>query len=311
MSLDDATRERIAELVEKNPVVLFMKGERRAPQCGFSATVVRMLDALIPEYDTVDVLSDPSVREGIKVYSSWPTIPQLYVRGEFLGGCDIVQEMFATGELHEKLGVPKPAPAEPPTITVTPAAAEALAQAVAQSRGGELHLTVDAGFESQLYVGPRQPGELEARTGDGPTLLVDPMSAQRADGITLDVVETPQGRGFRIDNPNMPGPRVNQLPPGELKRWIVEGRRFEFVDVRTPTERARASIEGTVLFTEEERVRLESLPKDTTLVFHCHHGGRSQRAAEHFAALGFADVHNVVGGIDAWATEIDPDVPRY
>lgn len=310
MSLDDATRHKIDDLIGRQPVMLFMKGDRQQPQCGFSATVVRLLDSLVADYGTYDVLSDPPVREGIKLYSSWPTIPQLYVKGEFLGGCDIVQEMYASGELHEKLGVPRPEAAEPPAIHVTPAAREALAEATARSQGGELHLAVDAGYENQLYVGPRQPGELEART-EGLVLLVDPMTAGRADGATIDVVETPQGRGFRIDNPNAPGPRVNALTVAELAEWLRAGRPFEFVDVRTPEERARASIEGSVLLTPEEQGRIESLPRDTTLVFHCHHGGRSQRAAEHFVALGFEDVHNVVGGIDAWAVEIDPSTPRY
>ena len=103
MSLDPETRQRIGECIESDRVVLFMKGTRRAPQCGFSATVVQILDALLPEYTTVDVLSDPDVRQGIKEYSSWPTIPQLYVDGEFVGGCDIVREMQASGELGELL----------------------------------------------------------------------------------------------------------------------------------------------------------------------------------------------------------------
>jgi monothiol glutaredoxin len=106
MSLDPATRARIESLIASNDVVLFMKGSRSAPQCGFSATVVQILDSLVPDYETVDVLSDWSLREGIKEYSSWPTIPQLYVRGEFLGGCDIVREMYASGELSDKLGAP-------------------------------------------------------------------------------------------------------------------------------------------------------------------------------------------------------------
>ena len=80
-----------------------MKGNRQMPQCGFSAQVVQILDSLVPDYDTVDVLSDPEVRQGIKEYSSWPTVPQLYVRGEFVGGCDIVTEMYQSGELHNAL----------------------------------------------------------------------------------------------------------------------------------------------------------------------------------------------------------------
>ena len=103
MSLSEDTRNRISQIVGSSDVVLFMKGEPRAPQCGFSAQVVQILDHLLPEYSTVDVLSDPEVRQGIKEFSSWPTIPQLYVRGEFVGGCDIITEMFQSGELKTTL----------------------------------------------------------------------------------------------------------------------------------------------------------------------------------------------------------------
>jgi len=91
----------IRETVEGNDVLLFMKGSPQFPQCGFSAAVIQMLNFMGVEYHTVDVLSDAEVREGIKVYSNWPTIPQLYVKGEFVGGCDILREMFEKGELTE------------------------------------------------------------------------------------------------------------------------------------------------------------------------------------------------------------------
>ncbi len=103
MSLSEETRQRIAKIVESQRTVLFMKGDRHVPQCGFSATVVQILDQLTPDYTTVDVLSDPEIRDGIKDFSSWPTIPQLYVGGEFLGGCDIIRELYASGELQKKL----------------------------------------------------------------------------------------------------------------------------------------------------------------------------------------------------------------
>ena len=105
MSLDDSTRQKITDLIEQNRVLLFMKGDRSAPQCGFSARVIEILEGYGAEYETLDVLSNADVREGIKVYSSWPTIPQLYVGGEFIGGCDIITEMHGTGELFEPLGV--------------------------------------------------------------------------------------------------------------------------------------------------------------------------------------------------------------
>jgi monothiol glutaredoxin len=90
----------IRRVIEANDVVLFMKGKAEAPQCGFSSLVVRVLDHLGVAFADVNVLADPALRQGIKEFSDWPTIPQLYVKGEFVGGCDIVKEMFETGELQ-------------------------------------------------------------------------------------------------------------------------------------------------------------------------------------------------------------------
>ncbi len=93
----------IAKSVAENPVIVFMKGEPEQPRCGFSAVTVQILDHLGVEYVGVDVLQSDALREGIKSYSDWPTIPQLYVKGEFVGGCDIVREMFQSGELKTML----------------------------------------------------------------------------------------------------------------------------------------------------------------------------------------------------------------
>src|SRR3954463_16516068 len=112
--ISDALRTRLSGLVTNSPVVLFMKGTRRAPQCGFSAQVVQILDELVPEYETVDVLSSAELRDGIKEFSQWPTIPQLFVNGEFVGGCDIVRALHESGELEQVLskpGAPTPLPA--------------------------------------------------------------------------------------------------------------------------------------------------------------------------------------------------------
>jgi monothiol glutaredoxin len=98
-----SANDRIAELVNNNDVVLFMKGTALFPQCGFSSRAVAILDRLEAKYETVDVLQDPEIRQGIKEYSEWPTIPQLYVRGEFVGGSDIMMEMFESGELQQLL----------------------------------------------------------------------------------------------------------------------------------------------------------------------------------------------------------------
>jgi monothiol glutaredoxin len=95
--------ELIKQTVTENPVVLFMKGNASFPQCGFSGRAIQILQALDTEFVTVDVLSNEAVRQGIKDYSNWPTIPQLYVKGEFLGGCDIMTEMYESGELKQAL----------------------------------------------------------------------------------------------------------------------------------------------------------------------------------------------------------------
>ena len=105
-------QERIGDIVRSNDIVLFMKGTALFPQCGFSARAISILDHLGAKYETVDVLQDPEVRQGIKQFSDWPTIPQLYVKGEFIGGCDITKEMFQSGELKQLLeekGVLQPA----------------------------------------------------------------------------------------------------------------------------------------------------------------------------------------------------------
>lgn len=91
--------ERIEADIKNNPVILYMKGTAEVPQCGFSATVVQILNKLGVPFKAVNVLVDPDVRQGIKDFTNWPTIPQLYLRGEFIGGCDIVREMYQTGEL--------------------------------------------------------------------------------------------------------------------------------------------------------------------------------------------------------------------
>ena len=101
--MDNLVAERIRQEIQGNDVVLFMKGSPVFPQCGFSAATVQILSHLGVKFGSIDVLQDDGIRQGIKEFSSWPTIPQLYVKGEFVGGCDIVREMYATGELKELL----------------------------------------------------------------------------------------------------------------------------------------------------------------------------------------------------------------
>ena len=102
-NMDNTVTERIKSEIHSNDVVLFMKGTPVFPQCGFSAAVVQALTHLGVKFKGIDVLQDPGLRQGVKDFADWPTIPQLYVKGEFVGGCDIIREMFQTGELEEHL----------------------------------------------------------------------------------------------------------------------------------------------------------------------------------------------------------------
>jgi monothiol glutaredoxin len=306
MDIDQATRERIADLIASERVVLFMKGGRDAPQGGFSATVCRILDHLLPEYGTVDVLSDPAIREGIKAFSSWPTIPQLYVDGVFVGGSDTVREMFAEGELPARLGV-EVLDAEVPEIEITEAAAAALARLAEEAEVRDLRLSIDARFRNGLFFGPTAAGDLRVES-NGVVLFVDPLTARRAAGVTIDAVETPDGPGFRIHHT---APAFGEISVQELKARLDGRERFEFYDVRGPEERAVACFDACRLLDPEAAAQIDTFDRDAHLVFYSHHGERSQAVAEHFASLGFRNVFSLTGGIDAWSREIDPSVPRY
>ena len=261
MSLSPDTRARIEQILGAHHVVLFMKGNPDAPQCGFSAKAAGILKGLVPGFGHVDVLADPAIREGIKVFGQWPTIPQLYVGGELLGGSDIIEQMLNSGELHQVLGLPEP-DRTPPSIEVTPPAAEAIGRALANADDGVvLHLTVDPRFNARF--------ELKPATGH-------------------EVVAEAAGLRLHLDLAS------------------------DVIDVRPAHARAIAPFPHPhEVLDEDSRERLEALPKDVPLAFLCHHGNSSRQAAEYFRQLGFHDIYNVEGGIDAWSVQIDPSVPRY
>jgi monothiol glutaredoxin len=309
MALDPQIKQKIDQLVTQDAVVLFMKGTRSFPQCGFSASCVNILNTLIPKYATVNVLSDPDVRGGMKEYSDWPTFPQLFIKGEFVGGADIVRQMFETGELEKKLG-DLVAPAKAVSLTVSPRAAQELGAALKEGTPGDvIHLTITPSWEHQLDIGAKESTHVTLET-NGITLQLDRASAQRANGVTIDFVEDATGAGFKIENPNRP-PMVREIPAKDLKALLDSGKVQHLYDVRTPKERDIAQIANTKLLDDATMAQIEQLPKDTPIAFHCHHGGRSRAAAEHFVKAGFKTVYNMAGGIDAWSKDVDPSIKRY
>lgn len=226
-----------------------------------------------------------------------------------MGGCDILQEMFGSGELHKALGVERLDPITP-TISITDAAAQVLEQTrTQQGADGGLHISVSPSFGYSLGFGPQKPGEV-AVEANGWQVYLESDSTHRANGLTISVIDTPQGGRLQIENPNG-GNSVSSLSVRELQAWIRAGEEFDLIDVRSPEERELAAIEGSRLLDRNTTAELEKLPADRRIIFYCHTGQRSQVAAQAFASNGHANVYNLMGGIDAWSTEIDPQVPRY
>ncbi len=309
MSLDPALRTRIESLLHANRVVLFMKGQPAMPQCGFSAKAVGALGALGVDYAHVNVLADQDIREGIKAYGDWPTIPQLYIDGELVGGSDIIEQMSNSGELAALLGVQAP-DRTPPQITVTAAAAEMLRKAVDDAGpDAALAMSVDARFQANFQLAQFDAQAIAAES-NGVRVQFDLASARRAEGIVIDWVDDIRGKGLAIDNPNAPK-AVPSLSPKEADAKVRAGEVL-LVDVRPADERATAAVALPFKTLDGDgRAALEAMPKDTALAFLCRSGSRSQQAAEEFRALGFGSVYNVVGGTNAWADEVDAAVPKY
>jgi monothiol glutaredoxin len=300
MSLDTTTRERIETLLKSHRVVLFMKGNRSQPACGFSAAATNTLNELLPDYHTVNVLEDPEIREGIKAYGDWPTIPQLYVEGELVGGADIIRQMYGSGELHALFGVAAP-DRTAPEITITDAAAKAIREGTANAQGLALHLEIGPDHSAGFQLAPASEHDIVAHA-NGLEVHFDPASAQRAKGIVIDWISTVQGEGLSLKFPG--AQEVKSLTVQELQQRLAAGS-VTLIDVRPAAARAQlAPLPQARILEDEGYEALAALPKDTALAFICQRGISSQGVAERFAAHGFSDVHNVAGGMTAWTSEV-------
>ena len=197
MQLDAETKQTISRQF-RTIRSSFMKGTQVMPQCGFGATVIQILDENNARLPTVNVLAEPMMREGIKVFSNWPTIPQLYVEGEFVGGCDIVKDMHASGDLATKLGVTVE-PMTPPSITVTDDAAAKLNEALSSAgEGVMLHLSINR------FLSQHSSSDLALLQCDAESKHYAQLD-QQIDVLKLTMCfKDPDGTGFKVDNPNAP-----------------------------------------------------------------------------------------------------------
>ena len=311
MSLDPALRSRIETLLQSNRVVLFMKGAPDAPQCGFSAKAVGVLNALRPSsYAHVDVLADAEIREGIKQYGNWPTIPQLYIDGELVGGSDIVEQMASCGELHGVLGLAAAGPHARRRSRITPAAVEMLRGAIDNAGGGyAVQLDIDARHNAKLQLAPVDANAIAVEV-DGVRVQTDLAAARVAPTASASTGSTTNAAAaWSCDNPHAPPPVQPLSPPKSMRACAPATLRL--VDVRPAEERALAAVAGAVRHVRRRpATRSRRCRRTRALAFLCHHGGRSQQAAEHFRGLGFREVYNVVGGIDAWA-DLDAAHRKY
>ena len=300
---------RIEEHLEQHNIVLFMKGSKAAPQCGFSAKVVNILEDIVDGFHSVDVLLDSQLREDLKIFSDWPTIPQLFVNKEFIGGSDLVEQLFISGELHEQLGGKKNERSTVPKIHVSEEAAAAIKEGVDRSGNEVLHLTIDESFNHDFKIEPKDPSRT-CVLASGVEIYLDRDSLNRASNLKIGMIDSDQGYGFEIFNPNV-ARSFKDISVQELKELDDSGEEFFLFDVRTMEERKIACLQNSIFLDERAVETIRNIDQDTRLIFYCHSGVRSQEAAKYFFDQGYTQSFNLVGGIDAWSVYVDPSIPRY
>ena len=298
-NMDQAVKQRIEELIESDKVFLFMKGNPQTPMCGFSGNTVKMLkDLLGEEYGTFNVLEDNDIREGIKIYSDWPTIPQLYINKEFVGGNDIISEMFNTGELHELLGLNKP-DRTPPNMRITDEALTHIKEGMKDAGNNKLFLSIDDEFNTRFSLESPKGYEVVASVKDL-DIYMDIGTAERAQNIEISWIEELQGSGLRIKNPNEP-PAVQEISVAELQdRFDTDAANPNIYDVRPEDKVAEGTLPGAKRLDKQAIEAIESMDKSSPLVFVCQVGQSSMAAAEYFRKKGYTKVFNLTGGYNAW-----------
>ncbi|MGJ8663773.1 MAG: Grx4 family monothiol glutaredoxin [Marinicella sp.] len=297
--MSDQTTQRIEKMLNENPVFLFMKGTPQTPMCGFSSNTVKILKDMIgDDFASFNVLEDPEIREGIKSYGQWPTIPQLYINKELVGGNDIISEMFNTGELHELLNLKQP-DRSPPEISITDEALNHIKAGLKDMGEHQLFLSVDEEFNTRFSLELPKGYEVVADVGDL-KVYMDIGTAKRANGVEISWVDELQGSGLRINNPNEP-PAVQDLAVSELQDWFATDiENPKIYDVRSVEKFEEGSVDHAVRLDKQAITEIEGMDKNTPLVFVCQIGQSSMSAAEFFRKKGYTKVYNLTGGYNSW-----------
>lgn len=297
--MTDQATQRIEKMLDENPVFLFMKGNPQTPMCGFSSNTVKILKDMIGDnFGSFNVLDDPEIREGIKTYGQWPTIPQLYVNKELVGGNDIISEMFNTGELHELLNLTQP-DRTAPTIGISDEALNHIKDGLKDMGDHQLFLSVDDEFNTRFSLEMPKGYEIIADVGDL-KVYMDIGTAKRSNGIEISWQDELQGSGLRIKNPNEPPP-VQDLSVAELQDWLATEVENPLVyDVRSADKIAEGTVGHAVRLDKAAIELIETMDKETPMVFVCQVGQSSMSAAEFFRKKGYTKTFNLTGGYNAW-----------
>jgi len=296
--MNQETKQTIENLVNNNNCILFMKGNPQHPQCGFSSNTVGIVKELLGKnFAYCNVLESSDLREGIKEFGNWPTIPQLYINKELVGGNDIVTEMYNTGELHSLLGMQQP-DKSPAKITLSPKAAENIKNGMQDIGTNVLMLSIDAQFNTRFSIEQPKGYEIITECQDI-KVYMDIGTSKRADGMEIDWVEDLQGAGLVIKNPNEPQP-VKQISKKELNEGIEQGKFQNIYDTRSEQQFNAQSIPGSKRLDKENMQSIEKMAKDTPLVFVCAVGNTSQGACEFYRKKGYTNIHNLAGGVAGW-----------
>lgn len=289
--MTEELRAKLQAMVDSHDVVLFMKGTRQQPQCGFSNRVVSILEELEIDYQTYNVFSDPDIRSGMKDFSMWPTFPQLYIKQEFVGGCDLVTEMMQSGELPGMLGVTLE-DVEPPTVHCSPNILNLFKESLA-THGGGIHIDVSKNFQYDIFIGPKSNGQVESIV-DGVPFYFSRGSAKRANGISLDFKDGDNG-GVLIDNPNEP--KFEDIAVSDVEAWVADNPTAKVYQIGVTADQV---LPFATLLDASAHQEIGQLPKDHPIAFMCVMGVRSQHAAKDLAFQGYSNVFNIVGGLTAW-----------
>ncbi len=285
--------EQVEAAISSDDVVVFMKGTREAPSCGFSAQIVEVLNHLLPNYSTFDVRNDPLLRQAVKSRSGWPTFPQLYIRGEFVGGSDIAKELFVTGELAARLGLARTELPDP-ELRVSRPALDALERLAA---GEPIRLELDAQGDANLSVSTKQPSDIEIPV-ERVRFVLDVLTASRVDGLRIDYVSEPGG--FVLTRPTTVGlsaPQVAEMLASEQNAPLL-------VDCRTLAEFRQATLPKAEHLTRDLLHSLSTGAEGRRVVFFCRNGNRAQNVAEHFSIMWAKPALYLKGGLEGWIAPI-------